>query len=62
MTTTSTPSDPAGEVMPLEAFGRDLMRRREAAGFPELPRNAGNRRTTSKRALLAAIDKAGGRW
>jgi hypothetical protein len=43
-------------------FGRDLLRRREAAGDPALPRNSGKRRTPSKRALLKAIDDAGGKW
>jgi hypothetical protein len=43
-------------------FGCDLVRRRQAAGDPELPRNSGRRRTASKRALLKAIEEAGGRW
>ena len=55
-----------GEAILLSDFGRDLARRRAAAGNPELPRNSGKRRTASKRALLAEIDKAaakkGFRW
>lgn len=43
-------------------FGRDLLRRRKAAGDPEVPRNSGKRRTGSKRALLEAIEEAGGKW
>ena len=43
-------------------FGRDLQRRREAAGNPVMPRNSGKRRTASKRALLKAIEDAGGKW
>lgn len=39
-----------------------LIERRAALGNPELPRNGGTNRTDSKRALLAAIDDAGGRW
>ncbi|PZT91870.1 MULTISPECIES: hypothetical protein [Sphingomonas] len=39
-----------------------LAERRAALGNPELPRNAGSNRTDSKRALLAAIEAAGGRW
>lgn len=58
----SQPSAPAAKAMTLEAFGRELTRRRAALGNPELPRNAGNNRTESKRALLAAIEAAGGRW
>ena len=43
-------------------FAAEVARRREAAGDPEMPRNSGKRRTASKRALLKAIEKAGGRW
>ena len=50
------------EAMSLEAFGRDVARRREAAGIITLPRNSGDRRTQSKYALLAALDEAGARW
>ena len=32
------------------------------AGNPAMPRNAGTRRTASKRALLEAIEDAGGKW
>ncbi len=47
----------------LEDFGRDVARRRGALGdTADLPRNSGNRRTASKRALLKAIAAAGGRW
>lgn len=45
-----------------EEFARDLAARREAAGNPELPRNAGTRRTASKRALLEAIAATGAKW
>jgi hypothetical protein len=31
-------------------------------GNPELPRNAGANRTASKKALLKAIEEAGGTW
>jgi hypothetical protein len=43
-------------------FARELSKRRTELGNPELPRNSGKRRTASKRALLKAIEKAGGRW
>ncbi|QNA84950.1 hypothetical protein G4G27_13810 [Sphingomonas sp. So64.6b] len=39
-----------------------LTARRGAAGVTDLPRNAGKNRTASKKALLAAIEKSGGRW
>ena len=58
----SQPYASAPKVMTLEAFGRDLTRRRAALGNPELPRNAGANRTESKRALLAAIEATGARW
>jgi len=58
----STTSPPEQPVIDMAAFGRDLACRRAAAGDPVMPRNSGTRRTASKRALLAAIDKAGGDW
>ena len=39
-----------------------LAARRAALSEPELPRNGGMRRSSSKRALLKAIDDAGGTW
>jgi hypothetical protein len=50
------------QPIPLEAFVAEIERRRAAAGYPEMPRNSGNRRTESKRALLKAIEEAGGTW
>ena len=54
-------------AVPLDAFAADIERRRAdyAARYgmqADLPRNSGKRRTASKRALLKAIDEAGGRW
>lgn len=46
----------------MAAFGRELAQRRTALGDPVMPRNAGNRRTASKQALLKAIEDAGGKW
>lgn len=39
-----------------------LAARRVELGLPDLPRNAGTRRTPSKRALLKAIEDIGGKW
>lgn len=50
------------QPIPLDAFVAEVERRRAAAGYPDMPRNAGNRRTESKRALLKAIEVAGGKW
>ena len=55
-------SSPEREPVSLEAFGQDILRRRAAAGDPVVPRNAGNNRTASKRALLKAIEDVGGKW
>lgn len=60
MSTASPASKP--KSVKFEDFAADIARRREAAGNPELPRNTGSRRTSSKRALLKAIEDAGGRW
>jgi hypothetical protein len=39
-----------------------LTRRRAELGDIKVPRNSGTRRTESKRALLKAIEDAGGKW
>ncbi len=49
-------------VIPFEVFAADMARRKAAAGDIVVPRNAGNRRTASKRALLKAIEDLGGTW
>jgi hypothetical protein len=43
-------------------YAAKLTARRELLGQPELPRNSGIRRTDSKKALLKAIEDAGGKW
>jgi hypothetical protein len=57
-------SDPAwaGRRVDFPAFSLALAKRRAELGEPELPRNAGKDRTPSKRALLKAIEEAGGKW
>ena len=42
-------------------LGARLAARRAELGAPDLPRNSGKRRTASKKALLAAIEAAGGK-
>lgn len=54
----SSPDQP----IPLAELGADIARRRAALGDVDMPRNAGNRRTESKKALLKAIEAAGGKW
>ena len=53
---------PAREPVTLEALGRRIAARRAELGGVTIPRNAGTRRTPSKRALLKAIEDAGGEW
>ena len=50
------------EPITLEALGARLAARKAALGLPDPPRNAGKDRTPSKRALLKAIEEAGGKW
>jgi hypothetical protein len=50
------------KAVPLAEFVADIDRRRAETGVTELPRNSGARRTASKRALLKAIEDAGGTW
>ena len=51
-----------GRKLDFAAFSAELQARRAELGNPELPRNAGKNRTQSKRALLKAIEDAGGKW
>jgi hypothetical protein len=50
------------KAIPLAEFTADIERRRLTTGVTELPRNTGKRRTPSKKALLKAIEAAGGKW
>jgi len=50
------------EPTTLEAMSARLAARRAELGVIEVPRNSGSRRTSSKRALLAEIEKLGGNW
>ena len=53
---------PDRRPIPLAEFAAYIERRRLEAGVDDVPRNTGTRSTPSKRALLAEIQKAGGRW
>lgn len=48
--------------IPLADYVAFVERRKADLGGIEVPRNAGNRRTESKKALLKAIEEAGGKW
>lgn len=63
----STRSKTKTSIPTLEEFGAEVLRRREAykakyGREPDLPRNSGERRTESKKALLRAIKDLGGEW
>jgi hypothetical protein len=57
-----TSTDWPGQRVDHAAFAAALAERRAALGNPDLPRNTGTRRTPSKKALLEAIEEAGGKW
>jgi hypothetical protein len=53
------------DVMPvidMAIMGASIAQRKTALGITELPRNSGERRTKSKKALLKAIADVGGKW
>ena len=52
----------SGRRINFAEFSKELTRRRAELGDIEVPRNSGTRRTESKRALLKAIEDAGGKW
>ncbi len=50
------------KAVPLASFALELQARRARLEKIDMPRNSGERRTPSKRALLAAIKDSGGVW
>lgn len=53
---------PKREPISLDEFTRRIAARKAELGLADPPRNAGQNRTPSKRALLKAIEDAGGKW
>jgi hypothetical protein len=51
-----------GRRIDMRELGRRIAARKAELGLPDPPRNAGKNRTPSKRALLKAIEEAGGKW
>ena len=49
-------------AIPVAEFIAQIERRRQETGITDLPRNSGENRTESKKALLKAIEDAGGTW
>lgn len=62
MASKTSQADRDQPVIDMAELGARLARRKAELGLPELPRNAGANRTPSKRALLKAIEDAGGEW
>ncbi len=58
----STPSKADLPIPTLEEWAAEVARRRVRYGNPVVPRNSGKNRTASKKALLKAIEAAGGKW
>lgn len=50
------------DVVTLEILAASIARRRAVVGEVAVPRNPGTNRTPAKRALLAEIEKLGGKW
>jgi hypothetical protein len=53
---------PKRDAVSLDTLALRIERRRAELGEVIVPRNTGKRRTASKRALLKAIEDAGGKW
>lgn len=51
-----------GQAIPWNEWCAFVAERRAAHPDMVIPRNAGNRRTESKKALLKAIEDLGGKW
>ncbi|MBP6363631.1 MAG: hypothetical protein KA329_08925 [Novosphingobium sp.] len=49
-------------VIKMAELGARLAKRKVELNLPDMPRNAGQNRTPTKRALLKAIEDAGGKW
>ena len=64
MTSESRTSRPeqSEPVIDMAELGARLSERLAALGSPSPPRNSGKRRTASKKALLKAIERVGGKW
>lgn len=59
--TLTDPGEP-GRVRRLSDLAAEIAQRKAEIGPLKVARNSGQRRTPSKRALLKAIEDAGGKW
>jgi hypothetical protein len=62
MSQTENASEWQGRVIAHDDFASNLAAQRLALGEIDMPRNTGNRRTTSKNALLRALHLLEARW
>jgi len=62
MASKASKAEPEGAVIRMAEVGARVAARKAELGLPDLPRNPGKNRTPSKRALLAEIEKLGGKW
>ena len=62
MASKTSKAETEAPVISMAEMGARLVARRAELGLPEMPRNAGKNRTPSKRALLKALEDAGGKW
>lgn len=62
MASRTSRADTATPVIRMADLGERVAARKAELRLPDLPRNSGKRRTASKRALLKAIEEAGGKW
>ncbi len=62
MASKTSKAEAEAPVIQMAEMGERIAARKAELGLPEPPRNAGTRRTASKRALLKAIEDAGGKW
>lgn len=62
MVSKTLPNEAETPVIDMAEFGARIAERKSALGLPDLPRNSCKNRTESKKALLKAIEDAGGKW
>jgi hypothetical protein len=62
MASRTSKAEPGEPVIRMADLAARISARRAERGNPEQTRNAGQNRTPSKRALLKAIEEAGGKW
>ena len=62
MASTTSSVEPDTPIIDMAQLGTAVAQRKAQLGIPDLPRNSGKRRTASKKALLKAIEAAGGKW